>query len=91
MDLLAIIKSKLEPCGGEQKPNKAVGYDSYLNDLQTSHNKVAPKIDDHQLLTLILQLLRAEDPTKPAAEHGTEHKRDEGVLERVRRMLNEST
>lgn len=86
MDLTQ-LKLNLKVCEGEEQP-KGV-YDSYLKDLQTSMNKTAPQLEDHELVALIIQALRSEDPLQPKVLHGEEHKQDEGLLAKVRRKLSE--
>ena len=81
--MLTQIKIMLGLCEGEQNKEANNNYDSFLEDVKSSDNKVGPNMDDHNLLARIAQKLR----TGYNNDDGLENPRSEGFVEKIRRMM----
>jgi hypothetical protein len=82
--MLTQIKIMLGLCDdAEQNAEHKNNYDSFVDDVKSSDNKVGPNMDDHNLLSKLAQKLR----TGYDNSRRLEEPHSEGFLEKIRRVL----
>ena len=90
--MLQQIKIMLGLCHEDQRDVSRDNYDSFLDDLKSGSNKTRPQLDDHNLVSRLVKLIRGDyEPsadTLTEAREGDEKPLSEGFVHRLRQRLH---